>query len=200
MKFMSFLSLALCSASIINSAPRMITRSLRLTEIATITAADLKKKIEALANIEDHEKCDVVMVNVLGKKYYDDCHIKHSICVPLYDIIEEAKKWADKGWDKSKEFVIYCAIDECDASEKAFRILRDMGFAKLFAYEGGIREWHLLGYPTGGACSFDYLQPDWQPEEHRCICTGICQMTLNDIQNGIMPQQFKNVESTACKK
>lgn len=169
---------------------RIMRQVMRLPQVQTITAQELKNKTESTANYGNPEKCGSVVVNVLGKKYYDDCSIKGSICVPLYDLCKEAKVWEQRGWHKSKEFIVYCALDECDASEKAFYMLKGMGFEKVLAYEGGIREWHLLGYPTAGECSFDYLQQDWVPETRSCVCF-MCEMTMDDVKQGIMPKNFR---------
>ena len=38
-------------------------------------------------------KQSMIVVNVLDKEMYDDCHIAGSIQVPFADVEKEAKKW-----------------------------------------------------------------------------------------------------------
>jgi rhodanese-related sulfurtransferase len=92
-------------------------------------------------------------VNVLGKMLYDDAHISGSINAPLRFLEEKAKDW-----DKGREIIVYCACYECDASQKACRLLTYMGFNNVLAYEGGIREWFQKGYPCNGPCKESYLR------------------------------------------
>ena len=48
------------------------------------------------------------LVNVLDPLYYEDCHIRGSINVPL----DEIEKWA-KNIDKDSHIVVYCASYVC---------------------------------------------------------------------------------------
>lgn len=114
--------------------------------VREISAQELLKRLDEPA---------LLIVNVLGKKYYDDAHIKGSISAPLRLLEEIAQHW-----DREQEIVLYCACKECDASEKAFEILARMGFTTVFAYEGGIREWWKLGYPCQGPCAMQYLREE----------------------------------------
>lgn len=119
------------------------------------------KEISAQNLLKRLDEPTLLIVNVLGKKYYDDAHIKGSINAPLrkLDVIAQS-------WDREQEIVVYCACKECDASEKAFGILARMGFTRVLAYEGGIREWWKLGYPCEGPCAMDYLREEG---DSRCI-------------------------------
>lgn len=112
--------------------------------IVTITAEDLKDNIEHSANF--------TAVNVLTRDYYDDCHIKGSISVPLMQL-----KLIAKDWDKNRSIVVYCAQKSCPLSKKAYVVLREMGFKRIAAYEGGIKEWREKGFRTEGTCKMDYL-------------------------------------------
>ena len=98
---------------------------------------------------------DVLVVNVLGKRFWEDARIKGSICAPLKELEKEAQKW-----DKNQKIVVYCACKQCDASAKAFNLLKKMGFKKVLAYEGGIREWYRTGLPCEGPCKYEYLMRD----------------------------------------
>lgn len=110
-----------------------------------IFAEELKDKIKHAGNI--------TVVNVLAREYFDDCHIKGSINAPLNQLKVIAEEW-----DKSREIILYCASIECSASKKAYEILTSMDFEKVFAYEGGMKEWKSLNYSCAGECSKDYLK------------------------------------------
>lgn len=92
------------------------------------------------------------VLNVLSAETYKDAHIKNSINVPL----AELKSFAEYT-PKDTCIVVYCAHSNCDASARAWHVLHELGFDNLFAYEGGMREWHDAGYPTEGPCSESYL-------------------------------------------
>ena len=94
------------------------------------------------------------VINVLDTKYFDDCHIKGSISVPLRELSDKAQ-----AWDRAMPIVTYCAHEECTASRQALEILEDLGFSNATAYEGGMREWKVLGLPCEGPCKMDYLTP-----------------------------------------
>ena len=51
---------------------------------------------------------------------------------------------------KAEQIVVYCNGGDCDDSETAALLLRDMGIPnqKLFVYGGGIAEWKANGLPV----------------------------------------------------
>lgn len=149
----------------------------RLPAMEQISAQELRDLMANTPNISDVEESPVVVVNVLGGYLYGDCHIPNSINIPLnnYGFPEKAKEWEAKGWHETKTVVVYCALDTCDASEKAYYMLKGMGFQHVLAYEGGIREWVNLGYPAVGPCALDYLKPEFSPEGRICPCKSIAE-------------------------
>jgi rhodanese-related sulfurtransferase len=101
-----------------------------------------------------------VIVNVLDKEYYDDCHIKGSINVPF----EKLESYALDHWDKhNTEIVLHCTNYKCTASGAAWQMLTKLGFAKVFAYEGGTAEAKQLGLAVEGPCKEVYLQDYAKP-------------------------------------
>ena len=96
---------------------------------------------------------DVMVVNVLARESFEDCHIVGSISVPLAEL--EA---AAAGWDKSQKIVTYCAHSACPASGSAADMLTELGFENVQAYEGGIKEWYQTGLPTEGPAEQDWLK------------------------------------------
>lgn len=93
-----------------------------------------------------------LIINVLSEEYFNDCHIKYSVNVPLDSLSEYAY-----GLDRHKHIVVYCASYTCSASRSAWYKLDEMGFDNVFAYEGGMAEWYQRGFSMQGACKKEYL-------------------------------------------
>ena len=103
------------------------------------------------------QKPTLYVINVLDKESHDDCNIAGSINVPFKDVESFAQNV-----DRNTEMVVYCANYMCTASGAAAQKLKEMGFEKVYAYEGGTAEWYQLGkanseYPIKGSCTASYL-------------------------------------------
>lgn len=114
-------------------------------KVTLITADELKQAIE--------NNPEIIIINVLDEKFYQDCHIKGSINIPSEQLLEKTSSW-----DKEKDVVVYCASATCPKSKKAYLLLQDLGFFNLHEYAGGIQEWFQRGFETNGACNLTYLQ------------------------------------------
>lgn len=156
--------------------------NIRSAPITTMEAQELKTLIEQTDSYNNPDECPFVVVNVLGKKLFGDCRIAGSINAPLDELYLIGQEWEQKNWHTNKTVIIYCALDECDASEKAYYLLSGMGFQHLIAYEGGILEWFKLGYPTDGPCAFDYLKTHALLSCDSCPCLGLCSKSLDELQ------------------
>lgn len=111
---------------------------------------------------EQQKKSGLVVINVLDKDLYDDCHIKGSINVP-YENLEKFVQDLDKD---SSEIVVYCSNYMCSTSGVAAKQLTQMGFKHVWAYEGGTAEWHQMGLPVEGTCKSSYLSNKLPATEH----------------------------------
>ncbi|CAN5165666.1 hypothetical protein BH09DEP1_BH09DEP1_4220 [soil metagenome] len=103
------------------------------------------------------QKPSLYVINVLDKESYDDCNIAGSVNVPFKDVESFAQNI-----DRNTEMVVYCANYMCTASGAAAQKLKEMGFDKVSAYEGGTAEWYQLGKANGedsvkGSCTASYL-------------------------------------------
>lgn len=98
---------------------------------------------------------EVVVVNVMDEKYYQDCHIKGSIHIP-FDKFEDRIK----SMNKNNEYVLYCSNYACTTSDFCVKIMKKAGFKNVFKYPGGIVEWYAKGYPVTGPCKMDYLKEE----------------------------------------
>jgi rhodanese-related sulfurtransferase len=104
----------------------------------------------------------VVVINVLEKKLYDDCHIEGSVHVPF----EMLEQYAQQNLDKSTEIVVYCSNYMCAASGQGCKMLKRLGFEHVYAYEGGTAEWYQNKMPVVGPCTAHYLQKKLAPIDH----------------------------------
>lgn len=96
----------------------------------------------------------LVVINVLDKASYDDCHIRGSIHVPFEDVVA----FAHENIEKTADIVVYCSNYMCSASGVAQKQLSEQGFEHVAAYEGGTAEWFQRGYPVDGPAKEPYLQ------------------------------------------
>ncbi len=119
-------------------------KSHNATEIVGISAQELKNKLNTIP--------DMILINVLNQETYVDCHITGSINIPLEQLLETIASW-----DKDKEIIVYCAHTNCNASDKAYELLKEMGFTHIYKYQGGMKEWLKKGYDSTGTCTMKYL-------------------------------------------
>ena len=96
---------------------------------------------------------NLVVINVLDKDYYDDCHITGSINIPFEDVETHMKNM-----DKKKHYVFYCSNYACTAAPFSAKMLKDAEFEHVFVYHGGIVEWYQHKYPYTGPAEKSYLQ------------------------------------------
>ncbi len=107
----------------------------------------------------------LLVINLLDKALYNDCHIAGSIHVPFMEIEAYAQPL-----DRQIPIVVYCSNYQCTASGQAYKLLKKMGFESVWAYEGGMAEWYQLKYPVAGSCSMKYLTKDTpMPDEDHSI-------------------------------
>jgi rhodanese-related sulfurtransferase len=105
------------------------------------------------------KKTGLVVINVLKKELYDDCHIKDSVSVPF----DQVDTYAQTHLDKDAEIVVYCSNYMCSASGAVAQKLQDLGFKNVHAYEAGTAEWYQQGLPTEGPAKAGYLAVKMEP-------------------------------------
>jgi rhodanese-related sulfurtransferase len=108
-----------------------------------------------------------MVINVLDRKYAEDCRIKGSIAVPL----NELEKFVEN-MPRETEIIVYCARYTCPMSHEAYKKLQQLGFTNIKAYEGGMQEWVAKGLPHEGPCEMDYLaEPLDKPQPRKGVET-----------------------------
>ena len=103
--------------------------------------------------VEDTGKPELVIINVLDKSDFDDCHIKGSINITFDEFESKISSLS-----KKNHYVLYCADYMCMSSGFCAKLLKDAKFEHVWAYEGGMAEWHQKGFPCEGPAQLDYLQ------------------------------------------
>ncbi len=98
-----------------------------------IRVDELKKYID--------EKQDVLIINVLSEKYFNENKIPTSINIPFKDNNNFTTDVAQKIKSKYRKIVLYCKNVDCDLSGKAAKLLEDSDFLEIEVYEGGIDGW-----------------------------------------------------------
>jgi rhodanese-related sulfurtransferase len=126
----------------------------------------------------------LVVVNVLDKELFDDCHIKGSINIP-FETIEICKDIIDK----NAEVVFYCSNYFCSASGQACKMLKKEGFSRVYAYEGGTAEWFQQGLPVEGPAQSSYLTKHIKPSDEHDPEISLISMNELALKMGILPAQ-----------
>lgn len=99
------------------------------------------RNIDAETLVELREKKDnLTVVNVLPEEQFRHRHIPQSDNIPISEA-GFADKVAEKAGGRDQPVVVYCANEECDASEKAAKRLDQAGFAEVYDFTGGMDAW-----------------------------------------------------------
>ena len=125
----------------------------------------------------------LIVVNVLDPEYYDDAHIAGSINISVDDLDKAAQQW-----DKDAEIIFYCTNYWCTSSGYAAGQLAKQGFKKVYAYEGGMAEWHQKGYPSEGPRTKSYLSKVMKPFADEEEPKGYTIITTDELHQKMQAQ------------
>lgn len=98
---------------------------------------------EIRAKLERGE--DVVLVEALGPKYYEDAHLPGAINIPHTEVDALAPRMLP---DREAEVIVYCSNRACQNSPQAARRLVALGYENVYDYEEGKQDWIGAGLPT----------------------------------------------------
>jgi rhodanese-related sulfurtransferase len=98
------------------------------------------QKLEAL--MESAE--DFRLINVLNEDAFEKQHIPGSENIPVNQegFINDVRQSTT---DRDQRIVVYCANEQCDASDIAARKLEAGGFTNVYDYAGGVEAWRESG-------------------------------------------------------
>jgi len=94
---------------------------------------------DALKALLDQNQ-DLTLVNTLGAESFETTKIPGAVNVPLGDS-EFASHVERIAGGRDQPVVVYCANQQCDASEKAAEKLEAAGFKDVSRYTGGAAAW-----------------------------------------------------------
>ena len=87
---------------------------------------------------------DMLLVNVLPEDKVD-LTVPGSINIP-YNAENFTKEVEEAANGKDKEVVVFCANEQCTASDDAAEKLESVGFSNVSDFKGGIKEWEEGGH------------------------------------------------------
>jgi rhodanese-related sulfurtransferase len=95
---------------------------------------------------------EFALLNVLPQGLFEQAHIPGSENVPVDQggFIEAVNQHVA---DKSEPIVVYCANEQCDASERAAKKLDDAGFGRVLDFAGGTASWREAGYEVAAGAT-----------------------------------------------
>ncbi|MBI5208681.1 MAG: rhodanese-like domain-containing protein [Elusimicrobia bacterium] len=115
----------------------MTTATAKTTKFRVMGREELKAKIDRKEKFH--------LWNVLSPEYYKpEANIPGSRWVQVSEVPAKVR---ELGLKKTDEIVTYCGCLECPSSAQAAEKLVSMGFTKVSAYEGGIKDWGEAGLP-----------------------------------------------------
>ena len=88
---------------------------------------------------------DVVLVEALTTKHYEDAHLPGAINIPHTEVDELAPRLLP---ERSAQIVVYCSNRACQNSPQAARRLDALGYENVYDYEEGKQDWIEAGLPT----------------------------------------------------
>ncbi len=87
---------------------------------------------------------DVIVVETLGPRYYEDAHLPGAINIPHTEAGRLAPRLLP---DKAAAVVTYCSNSACRNSEIVAAKLRSMGYLDVRKYAEGKDDWRATGLP-----------------------------------------------------
>ena len=85
----------------------------------TISTEELKKKLD---------NDELILIDVLSEKSYEQSHIKGAVNIPMKVIGTKAKE----KYSKDDQIVVYCSGPDCQSSHTAAKKLDDLGFSNIY--------------------------------------------------------------------
>lgn len=122
-----------------------------------------------------------LVINVLDKEFYDDCHIPGSIQISMEHVLSTAEK--DK-WPKDTKIVVYCSNHMCTTSTDICRKLSADGFTHVWDYEAGMAGWYQAKLPVEGPAKAAYLtQPNRSMEGFGAAAEGVKVISTEELHS-----------------
>jgi rhodanese-related sulfurtransferase len=105
-------------------------------EIPEITCGELQRRLG--------DGDELVIVDALSPLSFAHSRLPGAVNIPPERVDELASRRIP---DRASEIVVYCMSRDCDASVETAERLRELGYANVFHFAGGKREWRQAGLP-----------------------------------------------------
>ncbi|RAL21576.1 hypothetical protein DL240_12015 [Lujinxingia litoralis] len=90
---------------------------------------------------------DFVLIDILNPEDFQREHIPGAINIPVGELKERARK----DLTKNQRIVVYGHNHDAEASNRAAKILEELGYRKVSDFDGGIDAWKNAGFLTEGS-------------------------------------------------
>jgi rhodanese-related sulfurtransferase len=101
-----------------------------------VSRDDLERKI--------NEGVELTLIEVLPEEAYREAHLPGAINIPGDRLRRSIAMMAP---DREGEVIVYCAKPSCTASDRAARLLSELGYSHVGHYRGGKEHWREGGLP-----------------------------------------------------
>jgi rhodanese-related sulfurtransferase len=91
---------------------------------------------------------ETLFLDVRSAEEYADLHVTRALNLPEENL-EHPQALKDSGLlglPRDRRILVYCSTVRCDASLKAAKHLRSLGFTRVMAFLGGFQAWDEAGY------------------------------------------------------
>jgi len=93
---------------------------------------------------------DATVINVLDEDAFKQEHIPGSVNVPVSrpGFLDDVRARVS---GEEEKIVVYCADEQCPASENAAQKLESAGYQNVYDYTGGMQAWREAGHEVASA-------------------------------------------------
>jgi rhodanese-related sulfurtransferase len=91
---------------------------------------------------------ETLFLDVRSAEEFADLHVARAINLPEENLEhpQALKEAGVLGLPRDRQILVYCSTVRCDASLKAAKHLRSLGFTRVMAFLGGFQAWDEAGY------------------------------------------------------
>jgi rhodanese-related sulfurtransferase len=91
---------------------------------------------------------ETLFLDVRSAEEFAELHVSRAVNLPEEKLAhpQVLKEAGILGLPRDRRIVVYCSTVRCDASLKAARQLRSLGFTNVMAFLGGFQAWDEAGY------------------------------------------------------
>lgn len=144
--------------AIVASAPLMAgsfktppqTIQMKVVDFTVTPSVTFQSNPTSVAGIQAKQLFDEKSVLIIDARSTATYRYAHIPGAKLATIAEpDSLKWLET-LSKSTPCLVYCGSKTCKMSSKLSKYMIDLGFKKIYLFEGGYAEWDAQGFPVEG--------------------------------------------------